>query len=247
MKAALVVSIHDVSPRTVDMTEKMLQELAECGVARTSLLVIPDHHRHGHFLDDPAFCAWLREKTALGHEAIIHGYFHRRSRREDESLAGKLTTRVYTADEGEFFDISEEEAFDSVTKAQEEFATLGLNPSGFIAPAWLLSEEGETALKRAEIHYTTRLTHVRNLRTGETFPSQSMVYSVRSGWRRVVSLGWNAWLHRRLGSNPLLRIGIHPPDYKYPRIWKQILHYAGMEARDRIPMTYAEWVQHRLP
>lgn len=239
---AVVVSIHDVSPRTREVTESMLKELENAGVARTSLLVIPNHHRQGHFLDDTAFCGWLREKTNAGHEAVIHGYFHQRSRRENESLFSKLTTRVYTADEGEFYDIGEERAHAAVTKAQGEFAGLGLHPTGFIAPAWLLSDAGEAALKRAGICYTTRLTNVLDLRSGDIHSSQSMVYSVRSGWRRVVSLGWNALLFWRLGSNPLLRIGIHPPDYRYPGIWRQILHYASKAARERKPMTYAEWM-----
>jgi hypothetical protein len=52
--------------------------------------------------------------------------------------------------------------------------------------------------------------------------SQSLVYSVRSGWRRVSSLAWNRSLFRRLTTNPLLRLGIHPPDIDHRAIWKQI-------------------------
>lgn len=246
MNRALVVSIHDVSPLTRLVTETMLNELAEGGIARTSLLVVPDHHGRGHFLDDPAFCEWLKAKVVAGHEAVIHGYYHRRERRDGESFADRVTTRFYTAGEGEFYDIAEDKAYTAVMKAREEFAQLGLNPPGFIAPAWLLGEAGETALKRASIRYTTRLGNVLDLETGEAHASQSMVYSVRSGWRRVVSLAWNAFLYSRLRKNPLLRIGIHPPDHRYPRIWKQILHYAGEAAKDREPTTYADWVQCRL-
>ena len=41
----LVVSLHDVSPRTRPVFEAMLAELGTLGVARCSLLVIHDHHR----------------------------------------------------------------------------------------------------------------------------------------------------------------------------------------------------------
>src|SRR5688572_15980822 len=100
---SLVVSLHDVSPHTFTECRKIVAELARIGVSRCSLLVIPDHHHRGHFLDDPDFCGWLKELVRQGHEAVIHGYFHQRPRRADESISAKLTTRVYTADEGEFY------------------------------------------------------------------------------------------------------------------------------------------------
>ena len=220
----------------------MIGELAACGIARTSLLVVPDHHHQGHFLDDPEFCEWLSKKVAEGHEAVLHGYFHYRERRPDESLSDRLITRFYTADEGEFYDIEEEKAYALVTKAQEEFARARLFPSGFIAPAWLLSDGGERALKRAGIRYTTRLTTVSDLKNGQTYASQSMVYSVRSSWRRVVSLGWNACLRARLRNNPLLRIGIHPPDRSHPPVWGQILQTAYAAALQRNVVTYGDWI-----
>ncbi len=241
-EASVIVSIHDVSPRTWNTTKTMIGELAACGITRTSLLVIPDHHHQGHFLNDPEFCEWLRTKVAEGHEAVIHGHFHYRERRMDESLSDRLTTRFYTADEGEFYDIEEEKAYALVTKTQEEFSQAGLSPRGFIAPAWLLSEAGERALKRAGIRYTTRLATVSDLQAGKTYASQSMVYSVRSSWRRVVSLGWNACLRAKLRTNPLLRIGIHPPDRSYPPIWGQILQSAHAAASQRNVVTYGDWI-----
>ena len=58
----------------------MLAELARVGVARTSLLVIPDHHHRGHMLADAGFCRWLEGLAAQGHELVIHGYYHQRAR-----------------------------------------------------------------------------------------------------------------------------------------------------------------------
>jgi hypothetical protein len=36
------------------------------GIAACSLLVIPNHHRRGHFLDDPVFCRWLKAQAQAG-------------------------------------------------------------------------------------------------------------------------------------------------------------------------------------
>jgi predicted deacetylase len=117
-----------------------------------------------------------------------------------------------------------------------------LKPRGFIAPAWLLNAEAERAARDAELDYTTRLRSVRDLRSGEDFPARSIVYSVRSAWRRAVSRGWNATLFRLLKSNPLLRISIHPPDYSHPEIWRQIVDLIEATSERRAATTYQDWV-----
>jgi uncharacterized protein len=239
---ALVVSVHDVSPFTLQPAQAILGEMRRLGADRCSLLVVPDHHQRGNFLEDKSFCDWLLAQSREGHEIVIHGYYHRRGRKDNESAFQKLLTRAYTADEGEFYDIDEDLALRLVTRAQQEFASLGLHPRGFIAPAWLLSEGGEQALRKAGIQYTTRLGNVLNLRDGIKHDSASMVYSVRNSWRRALSLPWNASLFRRLKSNPLLRVSIHPPDPGHAKIWRQIAGCVALALEDRAPMTYWDWV-----
>lgn len=242
MEKALVVSLHDVSPLTRADCERMLADLRVAGVPRVSLLVIPDHHGRGHFFDDAPFCAWLRGLEADGSEVVIHGYTHRRERKPGESVSQKAMTRFYTRDEGEFYDIGEKEAAELIARAQKEFAQAGLSPVGFIAPAWLLSAAGERAARAAGCRYTTRLGTVTDFTRGETHASQSLVYSVPSAWRRTASLGWNALLLHRLRANPLLRLGLHPPDLHHPRIWRQILALTKKAAAQRTPTTYARWL-----
>ena len=216
--------------------------LDRLGVKQCSLLVIPNHHHRGHFLADPAFCAWLKAQADHGHEIVIHGYFHQRERRPTESTVQKLTTRFYTADEGEFYDLDRSVAAALVQTARADFHKLGLDPSGFIAPAWLLSHEAEAALRDCGCEYTTRLGSVLDLRHARLHPSQSLVWSVRSAWRRNLSLAWNALLFRRLAANPLLRISIHPVDTKHRAIWAQISSLVVAALSDRIPLTYRNWL-----
>ncbi len=219
----LVVSIHDVAPSVRNVVEKMIRELAQHGVRACSLLVVPDYHHQGRAIRDPQFVSWLRDLETAGHEIVIHGYFHDRPRRENETVRDKFFTRVYTDDEGEFYDLDYDEAFRRITIARNEFRESGLKPRGFIAPAWLLNAAGERAARDAEMEYTTRIGAVHDLRSGQTFPSRSIVYSVRSNWRRVVSPFWNGALARLMRDKPLLRVNIHPPDYAYPAIWRHIM------------------------
>ncbi len=244
---ALVASIHDVSPLTRPLVELMMASLSASGIQRLSLLVIPDHHHRGHFLKDASFCEWLLALRDAGHEIIIHGYHHWRDRRTSESAAARFVTRIYTADEGEFFDIDRENARQLLARAREEFQSIGLNPTGFIAPAWLLSQAAEDALRDLGIAYTTRLGSVLDLRNGRAHRSQSLVYSVRTGPRRAASLFWNAFLFRRLADAPLLRIGAHPPDFSCPAIWRQITRIVGLALEQRASLTYQGWLSTCAP
>jgi hypothetical protein len=240
---ALVVSIHDVSPLTREPVSRILAELAGAGIGRVSLLVVPDHHHRGNITADAGFGAWLRECVAEGHEAALHGYWHQRERRADESARTRFFTRLYTAGEGEFFDIGYEEAREILARGREELAEVaGIEPVGFIAPAWLLSADGERAARDLGFAYTTRLKAISDLGTGRVHESQSLCWSVRGGWRRVVSLGWNRMLFGRLRANALVRLSIHPPDIGHGAIWRQILSLARGAVADREAMAYRDFV-----
>jgi predicted deacetylase len=244
-KLSAVVSIHDVAPSTRAASEKIVAELGQRGVTVCSLLVVPDYHHSGRSMADRGFVQWLRDLEAAGHEVVIHGYFHTRPRRRGESLRERLVTRFYTSDEGEFYDLEYEDALRRVSQAQEEFAAAGLTPRGFIAPAWLLGPEAQRAVADAEMEYTTRLASVRDLRSGEEFPARSLVYSVRSGWRRGASLVWNAALARVMSGAGLLRLAVHPPDIAHEQVRRQIGALAESIAEGRTPTTYRDWIADR--
>jgi len=240
VQRALVVSIHDVAPSTRAKVDKILASLAGHGVHTCSLLVVPDYHRLGRSLADRSFCSWLHALAVNEHEIVIHGFFHQRARRRNENARAKIVTRIYTADEGEFFDLGYDEALRLIRKAQEDFKTHDFHPTGFVAPAWLLGAEAERAVIDAGMSYTTTLRTVRDYHGDRTIPSQSLVYSVRSGLRRISSLAWNRSLFRRLTSNPLLRLGIHPPDIDRAAIWRQIGEIVSEALLDRRAMTYRD-------
>jgi uncharacterized protein len=240
---ALVASIHDVSPTTRVATERILEDLREIGCDKTSLLVVPDHHRRGRISADAEFGEWLRERVREGHEAVLHGYYHLREAQGGEGVWKKLVTRSYTAGEGEFYDLEKDAAARRLAEGLAEFAALGLRPEGFIAPAWLLGAEAEAAVREAAFGYTTRITTVVDFsQGGRVHRARSLVWSVRAGWRRVCSLAWNAALFSSLKNSPLLRIGIHPPDWNHRTIRAQILKQIRAALADRDAMTYQQWL-----
>jgi uncharacterized protein len=239
---ALVVSVHDVAPSTQKVADNIISELARRGVRTCSLLVVPDYHHQGLFTKDREFLSWLQNLEAEGYEIVIHGYCHHRPHRPKETMRDKFLTRFYTNEEAEFYDLGYEEALRRITIARNEFQAHGLKPHGFVAPGWLLSPDTERAARDAELEYTTGLRTVRDLRSGEKFPSRSIVYSVQNGWRRAVSRSWNAALFRLLKNNSLLRISIHPPDYSHTETWWQIVGLIDAASARRSATTYQEWI-----
>ena len=241
-RRSFVVSVHDVAPCTREASAKIIAELRDAGVRTASLLVVPNYHRQGSATEDAEFVSWLRDLEARGYEIVIHGYFHQRPRRSNERMTEKFMTRIYTRDEGEFFDLDYHEALARITKARDEFKAARLSPVGFVGPAWLLDAEGERAARDAGMQYTTRIDSVLDLLTGERHPTRSLVYSTESGWRRTVSLGWNAALARSLEVRELARLSIHPPDFTAPKIRAQIFQFIERFVRTRNPTTYRDWI-----
>lgn len=239
---ALVASIHDVSPRTVQRTERILADLAKEGCGTTSLLVIPDHHGTGRISRDAAFVKWLGDRVAEGHEAVLHGWCHRREYRVADGFFKKLITQSYTAGEGEFFDLTENEACERLGWGISEFSNCGVRATGFIAPAWLLGADAERAVRELGFEYTTRIATVSDFTNGRVHRARSLVWSVRAGWRRACSLAWNGLLARALRTAPLLRVGIHPPDWDHAAIRRQITGLVSNALAGRRPMTYQQWL-----
>jgi predicted deacetylase len=239
---SLVVSIHDVSPSTRGRTEQILGDLISAGVGRVSLLVIPDHHHRGLISEDPAFSQWLKAECHRGNEAVLHGYYHLRENRKTDGLWTRLIARSYTAGEGEFLDLAKVPARHFLDLGRASLETCGVNVSGFIAPAWLLGEDAEQAVREAGFQYTTRISTVVDFQNQSVHRSRSLVWSVRAGWRRSCSLVWNALLFQSIKRSPLIRVGIHPPDWDHPRIRKQILQILGKALAARRPMTYEGWL-----
>ena len=241
-RRSFVVSVHDVAPGTREASGKIIAALKDAGIRTASILVVPNYHGQGTVTEDPAFASWLRDLEARGYEIVIHGYFHQRPRRGNERITEKFMTRIYTRDEGEFFDLDYEEALVRITKARDEFKAARLSPLGFVAPAWLLSAEGERAARDAGMQYTTRIDSVLDLLTGEREPTRSLVYSVQSGWRRTISLAWNAVLARSLEMRELARLSIHPSDFSEAKIREQIFHFIERFVRTRNATTYRDWI-----
>src|SRR5947208_17039219 len=93
---SIVVSLHDVAPRTQQITSTIISELSTHGVRVCLILVVPDYHHEGLFARYREFVTLLRMLVADGHEVVIHVYFHVRAPQTRESLRDKFVTIFYS-------------------------------------------------------------------------------------------------------------------------------------------------------
>jgi uncharacterized protein len=239
---SLVVSLHDVSPLTLARCEKILSDLSKSGVHQVSLLAIPNHHGRAPVREDGSFQSWLARQVETGHEPVLHGYFHQRQKRRADSWFSKLTTEVYTAGEGEFFDLSFDSAAKLLGDGLADLAFLPRKVIGFVAPAWLLSEAAEKAVRSTGFTYTTRIGCVRSFKPLSEIKSRSLVWSTRAKWRVSASLYWNRVLAIAKGNAPVLRVSIHPADIDQSRVWQQIGEIIETACKERECISYEHLV-----
>lgn len=245
--AAVSVVMHDVSPHTWPACERLLAALDEVAPVSATLLVVVDHHRKGGVERYPDFVATMEQRLVRGDELVMHGLIHLDEAPPPRGVSGWLWRRIYTAGEGEFAALRQAEADGRLLEGLRRFHALGWNTQGFVAPAWLMGAGTRAALREGPFAYTSSRREIILLPHWTSLPAPSLVWSVRSAWRRRLSAVFNESLLRRVLAQPLryplLRLGLHPVDADYPevvRFWQHALREALRRGRE--PLTKGQWV-----
>lgn len=161
----IVVSLHDVAPATAELSRRWLDLLETLGV-RASLLVIPGRWNGKELFKSPAFVDWLHAAESRGHEIVQHGLLHTRDKNfataSRRSQVGQLLGRGCQ----EFWELPYEEAFKRLIQGKSIMAKCGFQATGFVAPAWMMSEATLDALRDSGFQYTNNHTHLINTQTG---------------------------------------------------------------------------------
>ncbi|MBQ5950323.1 polysaccharide deacetylase family protein [Massilia sp. ST3] len=246
---ALCVSIHDVAPATWDECRRLAAAIREVADIPLTWLVVPAYHRAGG--DGAAMRAGLDAMLARGDELCLHGYTHLDTAPRGRGWRERFLRGTYSR-EGEFAALTEEEAASRLRLGLDWFAAQGWPVSGFVPPAWLMGEGAWRAVRRFGFAYTTTFTrfHVLGGSAAGQDPdprlspfSPSLVYTARNRSGRIVSplvAGLAAaWLARA----PLIRLSLHPPDVRYPRLLRHAQQTVERLLAHRTPMTKAAFAR----
>lgn len=240
-KRQLLVSIHDVSPRSEAAVDALAERLdRHLGDARFAMLVIPDHWREAPIAGNAAFHARLRHWASLGIEMFLHGWCHRDETPAREGLAA-FKGRHMTAGEGEFLNLSREQALQRMGEGKALLEDiLGAPVAGFIAPAWLYGPGALSALD--ELGFALAEDHMKvwtpgNRRVVSRGPV--VTWASRSPGRIRSSLGFAALARRVLPVLPTVRVAVHPGDVTVPALLSSIDATVSTFASTHTPARYA--------
>ena len=211
---ALLIAIHDVAPPLRPQVE-VLWRLCETRGVTPGLLVVPDWHGATPMEGDAAFVSWLRARAESGAEIFLHGERHdevglRRTFGDSIRAFGK------TNREGEFLTLDYEGARARIDRGVSRLRAMGLDPIGFVPPAWLAKPDTHAAVRRAGLRVSEDDGAVYLHRALRVVRSPVVRWSARGFVRAYGSvlferLRW--WLHR---GERVVRIALHPGDLSHP-------------------------------
>jgi uncharacterized protein len=235
----LLVAIHDVTPAHARHLETVFALLDQHAVPRYALFVVPDWHGRWPLEADDAFVAKLRERRRAGAEVFLHGLRHdevgtRRSPLQHLRAWGR------TAREAEFMSLSRVEAARRVDSGLETLRRAGLDPVGFVAPAWLAGEGLSSVLMGRGLTITEDAFWVRDLAGDRRLRAPALQWSTRARWRATAGVGIAAARQRLERRRPLLRLAIHPPDVGVPAVERSLRRALRFLLENRRALSYQE-------
>ncbi|HEU0316351.1 MAG TPA: DUF2334 domain-containing protein [Solirubrobacteraceae bacterium] len=124
----LAVALHDVEPATYDHCALIRDWLADHGVERVTLLVIPARDLHPLSDRRPEMASWLRERELAGDAVAQHGFRHLGPGRS-------AWARVH-GHEAEFVGLDRDDTRRAVDAGLRVLKLAGVEPRGFVAPAY---------------------------------------------------------------------------------------------------------------
>lgn len=240
---AFCTVLHDVSPQTWDSYRPLVDRCDALGVPLT-LLVIPDHHRHGPLTDFPPFCAAVDRRLVRGDEVALHGYFHQDEQPLRLTPKDWLQRRVFTH-EAEFAALPPTTALERLQRGLALFRLLGWPVAGFIPPGWVAPPTLRHSLKTLGLRYTTSFRQLIDLESDTELAAPVIVWSASSRPRRAASELWSQWRLRHFTETPLIRLAIHSEDMHHPQSQQFWLQTVTRLAATRLPLTKRQWLEWR--
>ena len=238
----LLVSIHDVSPRSESAVDALAERLERhLGGPRFAMLVIPDHWREAPIAGNAAFQARLRQWSAAGVEMFLHGWCHR-DETPAKGFAARFKGQHMTAGEGEFLNLSRAAAAGRMREGKALLEDiLGAPVAGFIAPAWLYGPGAMHALD--DVGFALAEDHMKVWTPGNRkvlARGPVVTWASRSPGRIRSSLWFAALARRALPVLPTLRVAVHPGDVTVPALLGSIDATLARFAASHRPARYAE-------
>jgi predicted deacetylase len=241
----IAVALHDIEPATFERCALIRDWLDDHGVDRITLLVIPARDLHPLGERCPEMVAWLCERRMAGDAIAQHGFQHQQLRRGSLARQSLMPTRGGRA--AEFLGLDDEETRRALDAGWRVLKLAGIEPEGFVAPAYAYTPALRRALPRKFRWWASLLRLHRACAPDEDSQTQWLApawgMGTDSRLRRVLSPSLI-----RAGSllcGETLRLDLHPSDLEHPRHMIALERALARTARRRRAITFEEMVSPR--
>ena len=188
----IAVAIHDVEPATFERCALIRDWLDDHGVDRATLLVIPAPDLHPFFQRRPDLAAWLLDCRDRGDAIAQHGFRHRAAVAAERSRP-----------DAEFAGLDRAQTQASIAAGRRVLALAGVEPRGFVAPAYAYTPALRHELAAGFDWWATLLRFV-----GRDRAALAPAVALRRSPLAVRAAA--------LASGRVLRLDLHPADFDRP-------------------------------
>ncbi len=237
--STIAVAIHGIEPATFERCALIRDWLSDHGIDRVTLLVIPARDLHPVGERSPGMVEWLAECRRGGDSIAQHGFQHSCSRTRVPQM--RMLARSQGHSGGEFVGLDCEETRRAVHAGWRVLKLAGLQPDGFVAPAYAYTA-GLRQVLSIRFQWWAELLRVRAVSGGAGCAPMTPAWSFASSGPVG---GLIAPARLRLGALlpvSTLRIDLHPADLQHPRRIMALEHVLGRSSERRTPVTYSELV-----
>lgn len=234
----LLIAVHDVTPAHGDRISCILALLDRLAVRRPALLVVPNWHGEWPLARHPEFVADLRRRQEGGAEIFLHGYRHDEAGHR-RSLGQRVRVFGRTAGSAEFVMLDATEAARRMDRGLADLRALGLEPVGFVPPAWLFGPDTRRLLQDRGLTLTESFGWIECLdgRRRRIF-APALSWSTACPWRSRAT-SWLAGARTTIErQRDLVRVAIHPLDIDAPRVRASLIRTLHSCLTHRTPASY---------
>jgi predicted deacetylase len=247
-RRTLAVALHGIEPATFERCALIRDWLDDHGVDRVTLLVIPARDLHPVGGRSPEMVQWLSERRRAGDSIAQHGFRHARPRLRPTPR--RVLARGHRLRSGEFAGLDGDETRRAVNAGWRVLKLAGIEPEGFVAPAYAYTN----ALRRALSPKFRWWAGLMRLHTTGLMRLHTPGLAVERASREPLSPAWSLATGGPLGRalspailragsvlpTATLRLDLHPADLAHHRQMMALEWVLGRAARDRTAVTYQE-------
>jgi predicted deacetylase len=238
----IAVALHDIEPATFERCALIRDWLDDHGVGRATLLVIPARDLHPLGERSPEMAQWLAERRGAGDSIAQHGFRHEQLR--GGALSRRTLLPTCSSRSAEFVGLDTDEARRAVDAGWRVLKLAGIEPDGFVAPAYAYTPALRRVLPRRFRWWASllRLHRTNAIADGHTHQRLAPAWGMGSEGPLQRALSPALIRAGSLLCGQTLRLDLHPADLQHPRhtmALEWVLRRAGPR---RKAITYDELI-----